>query len=41
MLSDAPRAAARAAEARRRVAAQSIDAAVQAYGEIYRDVVRG
>jgi glycosyltransferase involved in cell wall biosynthesis len=40
MLSDAPRAAARAAEARRRVAAQSIDAAANAYGEIYRDVIR-
>jgi glycosyltransferase involved in cell wall biosynthesis len=41
MLSDAPRASARAAEARRRVAAQSIDAAAVAYGEIYRQVVRG
>ena len=41
LLNDAPRAAARAAEARRRGAAQSIDAAVQAYGEIYRDVMRG
>ena len=39
-LSDAPLAAARAAEARRCVATQSIDAAVMSYDRIYRQLVR-